>query len=64
MGEPLLITVPAMAERLSIGKTQAWELVSRREVPVVKIGRSTRVILESVDEWARSRASARPSDDT
>lgn len=56
MDEQLLLTIPEMAQRLSIGKTQAWQLVSRRVVPVVKIGRSTRVLKADVDEWARARA--------
>jgi excisionase family DNA binding protein len=57
--EQLLISVPSMAKRLSIGKTQAWSIVARHEVRVVRIGRSTRVLKDSVDEWAMARASAR-----
>jgi excisionase family DNA binding protein len=57
--DQLLISVPAMARRLSIGKTQAWSIVARHEVRVVRIGRSTRVIKDSVDAWAIAHASAR-----
>ena len=56
MDEQLLLSVPQMARRLSIGVTQAWAIVARGEVPVVKIGRSTRVFKSAVDEWAIARA--------
>lgn len=59
MDDPVLITIPELARRLSIGKTQAW-LIARRDLPVVRIGRSTRVLRESADEWARARASVGP----
>ena len=61
--DQLLITVPQMARRLSIGTTQAWALVGR-EIPAIRIGRSTRVEKELVDEWARARASLRPAERT
>jgi len=60
MDEQLLLSVPQMARRLSIGKTQAWAIVGRGEVPVIKIGRSTRVPKDAVDDWALSRSSVHP----
>lgn len=61
MDDQVLITIPQMARRLSIGKTQAWSILARGEMPIVRIGRSTRVLKDSVDHWARARASWRPS---
>lgn len=57
--ERLLLTVPQMAETLAIGKTHAWAMVSRGEVSVIKIDRSTRVLKASVEEWVRGRALTR-----
>jgi excisionase family DNA binding protein len=57
--DQLLLSVPQMARRLAIGKTQAWAIVARGEIAVVKIGRSTRVVRQAVDDWATARASTR-----
>lgn len=59
MDEQLLLSVPQMARRLAIGKTQAWAIVASGEIAVVKIGRSTRVPRQAIDDWAAARASTR-----
>ncbi len=47
----LLITVEEMAVMLSIGRTAAWELVRKRAIRSVKIGRTRRVPLSAIQEY-------------
>ena len=49
--EPVLITVEEMAARLSIGRTIAWELVRKRKIRSVKIGRTRRVPITAIQEY-------------
>jgi excisionase family DNA binding protein len=49
--EPVLITVDELAARLSIGRTAAWELVRKRKIKSVKIGRTRRVPVTSLQEY-------------
>ena len=49
--EPVLITVDELAARLSIGRTAAWELVRKRKIKSVKIGRTRRVPITSLQEY-------------
>ncbi len=49
--EPVLITVEEMAARLSIGRTVAWELVRKRTIKSVKIGRTRRVPITAIQEY-------------
>ena len=46
---PRLVTVPRAAELLSISARAAWRLVSTGQLDIVKLGRSTRVKVESID---------------
>ena len=47
----VLVTVEEMAAMLSIGRTVAWELVRKRQVKSVKIGRTRRVPLTAIQEY-------------
>ena len=49
--EPVLITVEEMAAKLSIGRTVAWELVRKRKIKSVKIGRTRRVPVTAIQEY-------------
>ena len=52
MTDQLLITVPEAAQRLGIGRTRAWEMTQRGEMPgVVRIGRSVRVSVAALRAW-------------
>ena len=46
-----LVTVEEMAAMLSIGRTVAWELVRKRQIKSVKIGRTRRVPLTAIQEY-------------
>ena len=48
----LLVTVPEAAERLSIGRSKFYELISAGEIPVIHIGRSVRVSVRAVEAYA------------
>lgn len=52
----LLIDAMQLAQVLGIGRTKAFQLISRGEVPVVRIGRCARVPLGELQEWIASRA--------
>ena len=41
--DPLLVSIPEAARRLSTGRSTAYELVATGELEVVHIGRSARV---------------------
>lgn len=47
----VLVTVEEMAAMLSIGRTVAWELVRKRQIKSVKIGRTRRVPLTAIQEY-------------
>jgi excisionase family DNA binding protein len=46
----ILLTINEAAARLAIGRTSLYELISRRELRTVKIGRARRVPESAVDE--------------
>lgn len=51
---PILLTVEEAAERLQIGRTAVYELIRRGRLPVVKIGRLTRVRPEALEAFCRA----------
>jgi excisionase family DNA binding protein len=55
-----LLTVPEVAFMLGCGRTLVYELIGSRQLPIVKIGRLTRVPVDAVDDFVRARVT-RPS---
>jgi hypothetical protein len=53
---PIAISVPDAAVMLGIGITSAWALVRRGEFDVLRVGRRTLVLLESLHAYARKLA--------
>jgi excisionase family DNA binding protein len=49
--KPILVTVDELAAMLSIGRTAAWELVRKRKINSVKIGRTRRVPVSAIQEY-------------
>jgi excisionase family DNA binding protein len=47
----MLCSVHDVAAMLSIGRTAAWELVRKRKIRSVKIGRTRRVPLAAIQEY-------------
>jgi excisionase family DNA binding protein len=53
-----LLTVPETAKLLRISRNLAYELVARRELPCVRLGRVIRVPRASLDAWIASQAAS------
>lgn len=54
-GGERLLTVPQVAERMMVGVRKVWRLISRRELPIVKVGaRGTRVRERDLDSYILS----------
>jgi len=53
---PLLVDSREVARLLGIGRTKAFELMARDELPVVRIGRSVRVLRSALESWANRQA--------
>ncbi len=56
MSERLLLTVEEAAQRLGIGRSFAWELVRRGELPSVRLGRLVRIPVGALDEWIQRKS--------
>jgi excisionase family DNA binding protein len=48
---PLLIDSREVSRLLGIGRTKAFELMAREQLPVVRIGRSVRVSRKALEDW-------------
>ena len=58
--EQLLLTVEEAAKQLGIGRTFAWQLVRRGDLPIVRLGRCVRVPRRALEIWiARQTEEAR-----
>jgi len=53
--EQQLLRVETVAKALSIGRSKAYELVSRGEIPSVTIGKCRRVPATSLARWIAER---------
>jgi len=51
--KPILVSVAEAAEMLSIGRTAAWELVRKRKIKSVKIGRTRRLPIAAIEEYVQ-----------
>lgn len=46
--EPMLLTIPQVAQSLSLGRTKIYDLINREGLPTVKLGSAIRVPLSSL----------------
>ena len=51
----LLLRVEEVAEALAVSRSAVYELIRTGQIPAVRIGRSTRVSVESLQHWIRSQ---------
>ncbi len=52
--QPLLLTIPEAAQRLSISRAMLYALLAQKKgPPVVRIGRSVRISVASLEAWLR-----------
>jgi excisionase family DNA binding protein len=54
--EPWLLRVDEVSRLLSLGRTRTWELIWKRELPVVRMGRSVRISRVDLLRWIRAHA--------
>jgi excisionase family DNA binding protein len=55
--EPITFTIEETAVLLGVGKTLAYELANRGELPAVRLGRRLVVPRRALEEWLVSRTS-------
>ena len=55
----LLLTIAEAAEQLTVSKTEMWRIIRRGFIPVVKIGRLTRIRPEALVAFVASFEVAR-----
>ncbi len=53
--ERMTITVEEAARRLGIGRSLAYELVARGDLPSIKIGRLRRVPIVALESWFKEQ---------
>ena len=53
-----LLKVPEVAERLGVSRHRVYELIRKRKLPAVYLGRSVRVDAEVLEEWIRRGGTA------
>jgi excisionase family DNA binding protein len=61
-GPALLVDSREVARLLGVGRTKAFELMARDELPVVRIGRCVRVSRAALEAWIAEQASLRDVD--
>ncbi len=49
-----LLRIPEVAERLAISSRSVHRLISRRMLPAVKVGRSTRIQASALERFVRA----------
>ena len=52
----LLLKPEDAAQMLSLGRSKLYELLAAGELPVVKVGRATRIPAAAVREWVERQA--------
>ena len=60
--ERLLLKVEEAAERLSMGRSKAYELVQSGELPVIHVGRSVRIPVAALERWVERKAAEAEGD--
>lgn len=51
MADKLLLRVSEAAERCSIGRSTAYELLASGQLPSVRVGRAVRVPVRALEAW-------------
>ncbi len=56
------LTVKEVARRLAVGRTTVYELIAKRELVVIKIGRATRIPESALERWIAQQLEDRKED--
>lgn len=54
----LLLTVEAVAVALSLGRGTIYQMITRGEIPCVRLGRAVRIRRDLLDSWIEERTNA------
>lgn len=46
-----LVGQPEVSKRLGIGRAAVYDLVARKEIPHIRLGRSIRFDMERIERW-------------
>lgn len=55
---PLLLTVPQAAQQMGLSPAMVYKLILTDDLPIVKLGRSTRIVYTSLVAWLKAREDA------
>ena len=61
--DKLLLTVPEVAGRLSLGRSLIYQLVLKGEIPSIKVGRARRIPSKGLEEFVAKRLEEGDGDD-
>src|ERR1700693_4888260 len=62
-GRPWLLDCNEVSRLLGIGRTKAYQMIRRTEVPVVRIGLSVRVPRGALSTWISAKLATGPGDE-
>ena len=54
--ESIILTIPEVALLLRIGKSKAYEMAKLPGFPVIRIGKSLRVLKSQLDIWLQNQS--------
>ena len=60
--EKLLLNPSEVTKILGIGRSLVYELIARKEIPSVRIGRCIRVPSESLQQWLKDQENGQAND--
>jgi len=60
--EKLLLKPGEVAQILGIGRSLVYELIARREIPSVRLGRCIRIPAESLQRWLKDQENGQYND--
>ena len=61
--EKLLLKPSEVAQILGIGRSLVYELIARKEIPSIRVGRCIRVPSESLQRWIKERENSQSSEE-
>lgn len=53
--QPLLFTIPQVAEKLGLSRAMVYVLINKEGLPVIRLGRAVRVSAASLEKWVQER---------
>ena len=55
----IIYTIPEVAEYLKMSKSKLYDLVKRKKIPYIRIGRNVRIRQSDLDEWLEEKTRPR-----